>query len=164
MTDEWLKTSTYSTFSRSRLVTIIILLTLLSDYITFVQNEMCVWTSKFCKCFGSNKTNISNFHPLEVVGRGSGTQLQVGEKSNYLIQRFKDQADLSFISFSSTTFRELRQQFGACRGWRWYKWEVYAMLSFIIDQCILYSVYIQQMQNVEPLNLILAQAPSSTLK
>ena len=26
--------------------------------------------------------NISNFHPLEVVGRGSQTQLQVGEKLN----------------------------------------------------------------------------------
>ena len=27
---------------------------------------------------------MSNFHPLEVVGRGSETQLQVGENSNYL--------------------------------------------------------------------------------
>ena len=26
---------------------------------------------------------MSNFHPLEVVGRGSETQLQVGEKLNY---------------------------------------------------------------------------------
>ena len=26
-----------------------------------------------------NQTNISNFQPLEVVGRGSWTQLQVGE-------------------------------------------------------------------------------------
>ena len=26
---------------------------------------------------------ISNFHPLEVVGRGSETQLQVGENLNY---------------------------------------------------------------------------------
>ena len=25
--------------------------------------------------------NMSNFHPLEVVGRGSETQLQVGENS-----------------------------------------------------------------------------------
>ena len=32
---------------------------------------------------------MSNFHPLEVVDRGSETQLQVGEKLNYLIQRFK---------------------------------------------------------------------------
>ena len=45
------------------------------------------------KCFAftvikrlvSNSTNISNFHPLEVVGRGSETQLQVGENLNYLI-------------------------------------------------------------------------------
>ena len=27
----------------------------------------------------SNLTNMSNFHPLEVVGRGSDAQLQVGE-------------------------------------------------------------------------------------
>ena len=28
---------------------------------------------------------MSNFHPLEVEGRGSDTQLQVGENLNYLI-------------------------------------------------------------------------------
>ena len=28
----------------------------------------------------STQTNIRNFQPLEVVGRGSDTQLQVGEK------------------------------------------------------------------------------------
>ena len=32
-----------------------------------------------------NLTNISNFHLLEVVGRGSETQLQGGENFNYLI-------------------------------------------------------------------------------
>ena len=30
-----------------------------------------------------------NFHPLEVVGRGSETQLQVDENLSYLISRFK---------------------------------------------------------------------------
>ena len=30
---------------------------------------------------------MGNFHPLEVVDRGSETQLQVGEKFNYLIWR-----------------------------------------------------------------------------
>ena len=34
--------------------------------------------------FGLRKTNMSNFHPLEVVGRGSETQLLVGENLNYL--------------------------------------------------------------------------------
>ena len=29
-----------------------------------------------------NLTNMSSFHPLEVVGRGSETQVQVGEKFN----------------------------------------------------------------------------------
>ena len=33
-----------------------------------------------CKCLVSTETNMSNFHLLEVVGRGSETQLQVGEK------------------------------------------------------------------------------------
>ena len=28
---------------------------------------------------------MTNFHPLEVVGRGSGTQLQMGLNLNYLI-------------------------------------------------------------------------------
>ena len=30
----------------------------------------------------ANLPNMSNFHPLEVVGRGSETQLQVGENLN----------------------------------------------------------------------------------
>ena len=32
---------------------------------------------------------MSNFHPLEVVGRGSETQLQVGENLNYLISALR---------------------------------------------------------------------------
>ena len=36
-------------------------------------------------CFYSN---ISYFYPLEVVCRGSETQLQVGKKLNYLTKRF----------------------------------------------------------------------------
>ena len=31
---------------------------------------------------------MNTFHPLEVVGRGSDTQLQVGEKLKSLIQGF----------------------------------------------------------------------------
>ena len=33
----------------------------------------------------ANLTNISHFHPLDVVGRGTETQLQVDENFNYLI-------------------------------------------------------------------------------
>ena len=33
---------------------------------------------------------MSDFHPLDVVGRGSETQLQVGGDSNSLTYRFKD--------------------------------------------------------------------------
>ena len=32
-----------------------------------------------------NKYNMGNFHPLEVVSRGSESQLQVGDNLNYLI-------------------------------------------------------------------------------
>ena len=32
---------------------------------------------------------MSNFHPLEVVDRGSETQFQVGENLNYIIQHVK---------------------------------------------------------------------------
>ena len=34
------------------------------------------------KCLVSHSTNMSNFYPLEVVRRGSETELQVGENSN----------------------------------------------------------------------------------
>ena len=44
---------------------------------------MCLNIEIF-KCFVSNTTNISNFHPLEVVCRGRSTQLQVGENLNKL--------------------------------------------------------------------------------
>ena len=40
--------------------------------------------SRIWKCLVSNETNMSNFQPLEVVGRGSETQLQVGENLNYI--------------------------------------------------------------------------------
>ena len=40
---------------------------------------------KICKCLVSNQTNICNLHPLEVVCRGSETQLQVGENLNDLV-------------------------------------------------------------------------------
>ena len=39
--------------------------------------------------FGGKLTrNIGNFHPLEVVGRGSETQLQVGENLNSIVFLF----------------------------------------------------------------------------
>ena len=34
------------------------------------------------------KNNMSNFYPLEVVGRGSETQLQVGQNLNYLMAQW----------------------------------------------------------------------------
>ena len=38
---------------------------------------MSVSDIKICKCLVSNQTNMRNVHPLEVVGRGSETQLHV---------------------------------------------------------------------------------------
>ena len=42
---------------------------------------MCVQTS----IFANDWSQMSNFHSLEVVGRGSKTQLQVGESLNYFL-------------------------------------------------------------------------------
>ena len=43
-------------------------------------------TASINKCKGllSNWTTMSNFHSLEVVGRGSETQFQVGENLNQI--------------------------------------------------------------------------------
>ena len=37
---------------------------------------------KICKCVVLNLTNMTNFQPLEVVGRGSETQPQVDKNLN----------------------------------------------------------------------------------
>ena len=42
-----------------------------------------------CKYLCSNQTHISYFQPLEVVGRGSETQLQVAENVNKLAKQEK---------------------------------------------------------------------------
>ena len=42
---------------------------------------MCL-NIKICKYYKSNYTNVGYFQPLEVVGHGSETQLQVAEKFN----------------------------------------------------------------------------------
>ena len=55
----------------------------------------CYWERNVClninilKCLVPNKTKIIKFQPLEVVGRGSETQLQVGENLNKMTSRFK---------------------------------------------------------------------------
>ena len=41
---------------------------------------------------------MSNLHPLEVVGRGSETQLQVGEYSNKLTWQDEGEAMLLLLS------------------------------------------------------------------
>ena len=58
---------------------------------------MCVQTSRFAISVVSNSTNTSNFHPVKVVGRGSETQLQVGEKLNYLFSALRVNA--MYINF-----------------------------------------------------------------
>ena len=44
---------------------------------------MCL-NIKIDKCLVSNETLMSNFHSLEVVGRGSETQQQVSENLNFI--------------------------------------------------------------------------------
>ena len=44
---------------------------------------------KILRCSFSNQTNVSIFHPLEVVDRDSETQLQVGENLNKLTYRIR---------------------------------------------------------------------------
>ena len=68
-------------------------------------------TINICKYFVSKKTNTSNFHTLEVVARGSETQLQVGENLNhrqtdiYFIDRKKVNPDLFVIEIEICTCR-----------------------------------------------------------
>ena len=42
----------------------------------------CIFSDQYLQIFGHKLNNMSDFHPLEVVGRGSETQLQVGEILN----------------------------------------------------------------------------------
>ena len=43
---------------------------------------MCVTNINICKYLVPNYTNMGNFHSVEVMGRGSETQPQVGENLN----------------------------------------------------------------------------------
>ena len=62
---------------------------------------MCL-NIKLCKCLVSNQTNMSKFHSLEVVGRGSETQLQVNENLNKMTWRINlCQAGPVYIRFSA---------------------------------------------------------------
>ena len=42
---------------------------------------------------------MDNFHPLEVVGRGSETQLEVGKTLNYELSAFRVNRKISEIQF-----------------------------------------------------------------
>ena len=44
-----------------------------------IKNEIIVSTTKFANVLSQKETNMSNFHSLEIVDRGSETQLQVSE-------------------------------------------------------------------------------------
>ena len=50
----------------------------------------CVFERQDLQMFGLKLDNMGNFHSLEDAGRGSETQLQVGEKINDLLSRLKD--------------------------------------------------------------------------
>ena len=63
---------------------------------------MC-FNIKICKCLASSSTSMSNFHPLEVMVRGSETQLKVGENLYFIIQRFKGEHSDSLFRWLSIT-------------------------------------------------------------
>ena len=48
---------------------------------------------------GLKLDNLRNFHPLEVVGRASETQLQVGKKLNKITERVKGYSVRYYLSF-----------------------------------------------------------------
>ena len=54
-----------------------------------------VYDINIYKCLVSIVTNVSDFNPLKVVGRGSNTQLQVGENLNYLISLFRVKIEIT---------------------------------------------------------------------
>ena len=61
--------------------TVVVLSHSLADQMTIIGNEMRVQTSRLTNVWSQIKQlQVSNFHPLEIVGRGSETQFQVGEK------------------------------------------------------------------------------------
>ena len=62
---------------------------------------MCVLNIYICKCLVSSQANImSNFHAVEVVGRGSETQVQVGGNLNYMYtQHFKGSDDETYSDY-----------------------------------------------------------------
>ena len=69
------------------------------------QPNHCYWewnvclNIKICKYLCSNYTNMSNFQPLDVVGRGSETQLQVGENFKKFIQQNKGWIQCIIINY-----------------------------------------------------------------
>ena len=50
-----------------------------ANQITDIGIEMCVYKKQYLKMFRLKLKKISNFHPFEVVCRGSKTNFQVGE-------------------------------------------------------------------------------------
>ena len=66
---------------------------------------MSVITLTFANVSCQIKTKMCNFHPLEVVDRGSETQLPVGEHLKYLIQlSVNDSYILCYLLYLSVLF------------------------------------------------------------
>ena len=62
---------------------------IIADKTPVIASDITIWTAKFANVWCHIRHIMSNCHLLEVVGRGSHTQLQVGENSNNLSRRFK---------------------------------------------------------------------------
>ena len=58
----------------------------LLTFLTVIGNETIAFKHQYLQMLGLKLNEyMDNFHPLEVVGRGSETQLQVGENLGYTI-------------------------------------------------------------------------------
>ena len=66
------------------LITIIVVFNFNLFFKSPIWEENVCLTIRICNGEISNLTNMINFHPSEVVDRGSETQLQVGENVNTL--------------------------------------------------------------------------------
>ena len=60
-------------------------------YRLIIRSNHCYWEINVSLGIKCSISNMSYFHPLEVVGRGSETQLRVGENLNRITQREKGQ-------------------------------------------------------------------------
>ena len=89
----------FSPIEESQIIIIIKTTLTLSLILCYWEQYVCLHSKSYISFF-SNLTNMSDFEPLEVVGRGSGTQHQMGENLNYSVLIVKFDPHSTFGCFS----------------------------------------------------------------